>query len=223
MNRLDYKQAIKIDKRTYIQYYWSLLKIGHLFLFSFLPNNDYNIMIIKKSLFFFSFGLHYAVNALFFTDSMINKIYEMKGEYIFISQLPNIICSNLISIFINVIMKYLSLSGKDILKIRFFQNCENLDLKVAVIKKCIKIKFILFYILNFLFLFIFWFYVTCFCAVYQHTQLYLIKDTVISFGLSLIYPFGYYLMPGIFRIPSLRSETKNKECLYKISKLLQIF
>ena len=203
INDLVYKHAIKIDKRTYTQYYWSLLKTGHLFFFSFFPNNDYNIMAIKISLFFFSFGLHYTVNALFFTDSMMNTLYEIKGEgeYVLKYQIANIISSSAISIGINVIIKFLSLSGKDILKIRFLKKREKLGLKVAKIKKCIKIKFILFYILSFLFLFVFWFYVTCFCAVYPHTQLYLIKNTTISFCFSLIYPFGYYLIPGIFRIP----------------------
>ena len=41
LNSLEYKQAIKIDKRTYIQYYLSLLKISHLFIFSFIANNVY--------------------------------------------------------------------------------------------------------------------------------------------------------------------------------------
>ena len=109
------------------------------------------------------------------------------------------------------------------LKNALYKKNEIINSKIASIKKCIKIKFIFFYILNFIFLFIFWFYVSFFCAVYQNTQIYLIKDTVISFGLSLIYPFGYYSIPGIFRIPSLRSETNNKKFLYKLSLFLQLF
>ena len=66
LNRLQYKDAIKYDKRIYMQYYWSLLKIGDLFLFAFVRNNDYNSNIIKISLFFFSFSLYYTVNAFFF-------------------------------------------------------------------------------------------------------------------------------------------------------------
>ena len=68
MNKLDYKEALKIDKRTYLEYYWSLLKLGHLLIFSFITNNDYNLMIIKICLFFFSFALYYTINALFFDD-----------------------------------------------------------------------------------------------------------------------------------------------------------
>ncbi len=61
-----------------------------------------------------------------------------------------------------------------------------------------------------------------FCAIYDQTQNHLIKDTSISFGLSLIYPFGIYLIPGFFRIPSLADPKNKKECLYKFSRILQI-
>ena len=204
-----------------MEYYWSLLKIGNLFLFSFIPNNDYNSMVIKICLFFFSFGLYYTVNALFYTDSTMNKIYEDNVEYDFIYQIPKILYSNLICTLINLIVKILSLSEKDILKIKIIRINENLNQKVENIKHCLKIKFIFFYLISFLFLFIFWFYVSCFCVVYKNTQIYLIKDTLISFSLSLLYPLGYYLLPAMLRLFSLRN--KKSECIYKISLLLQSF
>ena len=41
INNLEYEEAIEMDKRTYLQYYFSLLKKKHLFLFTFFPTNDY--------------------------------------------------------------------------------------------------------------------------------------------------------------------------------------
>ena len=178
-------------------------------------------MILKMCIFFFSFGLYYTVNALFFTDSTMGKIYEDNGKYDFIYQIPKILYSNIICTVVNIIIKYLSLSEKDILKIKTISGKENIKVKIKEIKKCLLIKFILFYLISFILLIICWFYVSCFCTVYKNTQLYLIKDTLISFTLSLIYPFGYYLAPGILRIPSLRNKKKDKEFLYKISILLQ--
>ena len=40
LNDLDYKIAIKIDKRTYFQYYLSLIRTKHLLFFSFCPSFD---------------------------------------------------------------------------------------------------------------------------------------------------------------------------------------
>ena len=48
------------------------------------------------------------------------------------------------------------------------------------------------------------------------------KDTLISYGLSMLYPFAIYLAPGIFRIPALRAQKKDKEIMYKFSKILQL-
>ena len=63
----------------------------------------------------------------------------------------------------------------------------------------------------------FWYYISCFCSVYKNTQLILIKDTLISFGLSMLYPFGLNLLPGMFRIPALRAVNKNNKYLYQLS------
>ena len=53
--------------------------------------------------------------------------------------------------------------------------------------------------------------------------MHLLKDTLISIGLSLVFPFVIYLLPGIFRIPSLSIKNKKRECLYNFSKILQLF
>ena len=44
---------------------------------------------------------------------------------------------------------------------------------------------------------------------------------MISFGLSLLYPIGLCLIPGIFRCPSLRASKQDKECLYKFSQIIE--
>ena len=53
LDSLPYQIALKKDKRTYCQFYWSLLKKKQSILFSFCPNKDYNSQIIKLFLFFF--------------------------------------------------------------------------------------------------------------------------------------------------------------------------
>ena len=219
LNSLDYINALKYDKRTYFQYYFALIKINHILIFTFL-SNDQNSKIIKFCLFFFSFSLYLVANALFFNDSTMHKYYEDKGEYDFIYELPKIIYSSLGSSLISYLFKYLSLIDKNILVIKS-EKTINITDKINKEIKCMKIKFILFFTLSFIFLIFFWYYLTIFCAVYVKTQIILIKDTLISFCFSLFYPFLFGLFPGIFRINSLRTSKKNKPCLYKISTLIQ--
>ena len=220
LNNLDYKDALEIDKRTYFKYYISLIKKKQLLIFTFYPSNDYNSMIIKICLFLFSFVLYYTINALFFTDSTMHKIYEDEGAFNFFYHIPQILYSTIISSIINIIAKKLSLSENNVLTIKNEKNSENVDKKMEKVLKCLIIKFILFFIVCLLFLLLFWYYLACFCAVYKNTQYYLIKDTLISFSLSLLYPFGLNLLPGILRIPSLK--TNNREFMYKFSQIVQI-
>ena len=44
-----------------------------------------------------------------------------------------------------------------------------------------------------------------------------------SFGISLIYPIIINLIPGIFRIPALRSKKGDKSCMYKFSQVIEFF
>ena len=78
INTISYEEALENDKRTYFQFYISLLKLKHILIFTFNKNKDYNSYIIKLCLFLFSFPLCLATNALFFNDSTMNKIYPFK-------------------------------------------------------------------------------------------------------------------------------------------------
>ena len=220
LNNINYSQALILDKRTYCKYYWSLLREKELILFTFLNENDYNLKTIKIFLLFLSFSLYFTVNGFFFSDETMHKIYKNNGKYRIIHQIPIMVYSTLISITINLLLKKLSLTDHNILEFKQEKDFENASKKAKQILKCIKIKLAIFYSLNFLLVLFFWYFVSCFCGVYNNTQLILIKDTIISFCLSLIYPFGLNLIPGIFRISSLRAENKNKECLYKVSILI---
>ena len=66
------------------------------------------------------------------------------------------------------------------------------------------------------------YYITCFCGIYTNTQIHLLKDSFISFGLTLIYPFGIYLILDILRINALRTKKKDKKYNYDLSKLIQL-
>ena len=222
INSLTYELALIKDKRTYLQYYWSLLKQKHLLLFTFLPVNDFNLSSLKISLFILSFSLYFTINGFFFNDESMHKIYKENGAFNIICQIPQIIYSTFVSSIINLLLKTLSLSQKNILEIKKKKNLQIAIKESKKTKHCLQIKFIIFFILSFFLLLFFWYFISCFCGVYKNTQKILIKDTLISFGLSMLYPFGLNLLPGIFRIPSLRAKNKDKKCMYQVSGIIAL-
>ena len=152
----------------------------------------------------------------------MHKIYIDSGPFNLNYQIPYIFYSSLITVVINILIKFLALSEKPIILIKRIKSIENIDEKAKELISELKIKFIMFFIVTFIFLSSFCFYIACFCGIYINTQIHLIKDSLVGFGLSLVYPFFVCLIPGIFRIPSLKGKEGNKECLYKLSKIIQI-
>ena len=220
LNGLPYKIAVKNDKRSYCMYYISLIRTKHLLFFSFMPIFDYNSRILKIFLFFFNFTVNFVVNAIFFNDDTMHKIYSDKGDFDFIYNLPQILYSAAISGFINALIQAMALTSSSFINLKEKGNKNNIKKIAEETKTIIKIKAFLFFAVSIALLVAFWFYLGCFCAVYRNTQIHLIKDTLISFGTSMIYPFAIYIFPGIFRIPSLKK--KDSEFMYKFSKAIQI-
>ena len=222
LNQLKYLEAIKLDKRTYLQYYISLVCTNHILVFSFISKFDYNSKILKQFLFFFNFTVNFTVNALFFNDETMHKIYTDKGSFNFIYNIPQILYSSLITGFIIALIQTLALTDSYLINLKHYKDKRSVINKEKEVKKILIIKFVLFFFVCLILLIIFWFYLACFCSVYKNTQLHLIKDTLISFGTSMIYPLFIYLVPGIFRIIAINSKKRNKECMFKFSKLLQL-
>ncbi len=118
LNDLEYNVAVIIDKRTFSQYYCGLLRRKHILLSIFISKDDFNLIYIKIGLFYFGFCMYFTMNALFFTDKTMHKIYQDKGLFQIFGQLPHIIYSTFISAVINMIIKKFALSEKDVLELK---------------------------------------------------------------------------------------------------------
>ena len=178
--------------------------------------------MIKIDLFFISFVIYFTINALFFNDDTMHKIYEDEGKFDILYQLPQIAYSSLISAVLNILLKLLALSSSSILNFKKNKELISLEKRKKNLNTLINIKLFMYFIISTIFLIFFWYYLAMFCAIYKNTQIHLIKDTLISFWLSLVYPFIIYLLPGIFRIPSLSNPKKKKNFLYNLSQLCQM-
>ena len=220
INIISYEIALEYDKRTFFQYYISLIKVNYILIFTFKRSKDYNSYEIKICLFFFLFALYMFTNTMFFNDHMLHKIYEDRGKFNFIYVLPRMIYSVIICSIINIILKILVLSQNNILEIKNVKNKDKLSNKIINVVKCLRIKFFLYFLFSTIFLILSWFYLATFCIVYKNTQLYLLKVILISYSISLLYPFIIYLVPVIFRISGLKTTGK---CLYNYIKIVQHF
>ena len=218
LNFMNYEKALNNDCRTFSQYYFSLLLSKHVILLSFYLITDYNAKIIKVSLFILSFDIYFAVNTFFFNDTTIHQIYEDEGNYNISFFLPKIFLAFLISYFIILMIRYFSLSERYIIEIRKEEDQEKAFQLGIDSKRKIIIQYIIFYVGSFLFIILFWYYLSSFCAVFQNTQIFVIINTFISFCIGIIFPFLFNLIPGFIRIYSLKKKIKS---LYNFNIFLQ--
>ena len=152
LNSLDYDKALIYDKRSYFQYYCSLLKKKHLILFTFYPQNDYNLITLKISLFLLGFSLYFTINGFFFSDDSMHKVYIDRGIYNFVYQIPQILYSSVISDIINAILKILCLSEKNIIELKQETDETAFKEKSKNISQYLLKKFLIFFILSILLL-----------------------------------------------------------------------
>ena len=220
LNALDYKNALKLDKREYCEYYISLLKKKSLLLFVFFRNKDYNLVPVKISLFVVILSFNFCSSCFFFSDSALHKLYKEFGKYDFIYNIPQLIYSVILSALFRIFLFNLSLTASGLLKIKYENNVKSATNKSKEFIQNMKIRLFFYFLSSFIFMLFFCYFISCFCAVFHNAQKTLFKDTFISFGSSIFIRFILYLFPGFFRIQAIRAIKKDKDCLYKFSQIL---
>ena len=222
LNELEYIEATIYDKRSLFQLYWSTLKREHLLIFTFFNCNDYNLLSIKLSRFIILFIGDIALNVFFFSDDSMHKLFLNYGKYDIFQQIPQITYSTIISQLIEVFLCFLSLTDKYMYQFKSYLLSGKI-IKIKEIIRCIRLKINIFFLFTFIIFIFYWYIITVFCGVYRNTQITFIKDSLVSFSISLAYPFFIYFLTSIFRICSLRSSKKNMKCLYKLSYIIPFF
>ena len=217
LNEMNFDDSIKNDNRKFSEIYYSFLKYSQLFIFTFFNHSDYNLDLLKKQLFFFTFLNHLIFNIIFFNDNDVAYIYKHKKNFLshFFSK---IIYTFLICGLITFVLKFLCLTGRIVKKLANLKNEEKFKENIKIYKIIIIIKTILFQIICVFFTIFSWYYITVFFVIYRYSQIIIIELFLISFLLTMSYPFILCLIGALLRIFSLSHELK---IIFYISKIFQ--
>ena len=211
LNNMDYEKALKKDQRSFNEIYWSFLKRKQLFIFTFYTYTDYNLRIIKITLFLLFISFYFAFTALFFNDSLMRNIYRYRGNLDANKYIPNIISSSLCCLLMNLIINLISLNERDIYKIKKKPKL------LEQTKECIKIKILILFFISFVLIGLCWYYVSAFCAVFKNSQGHYFINVLIAFIVCNIWPFVICLITTSFRKYGF---IKKSSFLYRTSKIL---
>ena len=215
LNNADFDIAKKYDTRGYLKLYWSLLKLKQLIIFTFFTSTDYNLRVAKIVLFILFVSYYFAFTALFFNDSIMRQIYIYKGNTDAAVHVPNIILSSLCCLIMNFIVRFVSLTERDISKISCAK--ENRKELCDKTKKILKIKLIILFAISGALIALCWYYVAAFCAVFKNSQGHYFINVLIAFIVCNLWPCFTSLIPPIFRRIGLK---KNSRCMYTASQII---
>ena len=223
INMLPYSEALQKDKRTLCNFYCSFLKSRQLLIFIFA--NDNNSGIVKFCIFLFTFGICLGINTIFFDDPLIQSIYRLKGTYTIQSHITSKMATIIISAIITSILKsiifLISLTDVSVYEINDKNNKElNKEEKISNALVKVTSKSSAFFIINFVLIFICGIYAGSFCAIFTNTTLFLLVSAGVSFGIVMLLPLFYCIIPAFLRKTSLND--KGKEKLYKFSQFFEL-
>ena len=188
-----------------------------LIIFTFYTSTDHNLRIAKIALFILFVSFYFAFTALFFNDSIMRSIYIYKGNTDAAVHIPNIILSSLCCLIMNFIVRFVSLSERDISKINCENNEEVKNKLIVRTKKILKIKLIVFFAISGALIILCWYYVAAFCAVFKNSQGHYLINVLVAFIVCNIWPCVTSLIPPILRRYGL---DKNSPCMYKASQII---
>ena len=207
IERLEYKNALIYDERSFWQMYkYSILR-KHSVFFAFCFNSVEKLMNIKITILITTVIFNWGFNALYFTQNQQHKYFSNETVN-FLSRFPKIILSCISSIvlltLIDIIFSYDGLLHKTILETdkKKFNDLILKDIRT------IKIKIIIGYIITFLTSAFFWYYCASFCAVYPKYQYRWFRDSIQSYIISLCFPFFLTLVYIVFRYNGIKCKSK---------------
>ena len=217
-NDLEFDEACIIDRRNFFQFYWGYLQEEELILNTFIKKSFLELKSIRIIIFITGIAVDFALNALFYTDSLITTKYKNGGALDFIISFPKTLYSYIIGFIVGFLSKSLANEKKDVTSL--IQNEKNkveFNIMARTILRKLQRKLVLYFIINFMIILFFWYYTTAFCAVYSQTQMEWLKDGLTSFGISLGLPFVICLVFATMRSLALKYSIKS---MFKILKFL---
>jgi len=220
---LDFYSALKLDKRTFCEFYIDKL-IERQILIDTFYNKDYlRPRSIKILLFLLNINLYLVVNGLFFSDEYISELYFSNEEETFFSFFPRSIgrffYATLVGVIIGFIMDCIFVDEKKVKRIFLREKDNNMQLRyeISLVVREINKRYTVFIVICFFISVVSWYYISCLNNVYPGIRNEWIKSSITIMIITQILSIFFGLLETIIRSLSFRCKSE------KIYKLKQNF
>ena len=218
INNVPYLQALRIDKRSYLEIVISVFENEIGFLNIFCYKNPYSHYSLIISVYLFELLLDLAMNCFLYTDDVVSEKYHNDGSLSMFTSLSLSFISNIISSIAVIIISKLT-NYHEILELMFsyVKDKKKYFDNIIRISKYIKLRLGIFYFLQLGFIIIMTYYLFIFCAVYHQSQVSITLNYIIGALTSLAISAGLSIIISLLRILSFRYQSNR---IYNVSRYL---
>ncbi len=218
-NEMEYDEAIKYDRRNFIDMFKDYLFDNLILLNIFFEDDKYKPRSFKVIIYILIIDLYFVVNGLFYSESYIDELFFLEEEENFWSFVPRnierIVYTSIIGGTLNVIIEFLVVSGNSIKKLLN----KTKSIKPLIEGEISKISFkinksiIIFININIIIMLFSWYYISCFNNVYPYTKIEWIKSSIFIIILNNVMPIIYCFGISLLRYISIHCQS---ERIYKL-------
>ena len=182
-NELPFSQAVKVDKRNIISIFMSVI-VEKLELIN-LIFGEHKIIIVLIYQYILSLLIDLFLNAFLYTDEVVSNKYHNNGQLDLIVSLTLSVLSNIIN---SIICNFLNFSrGVEERLDQIMEIKKEFSYLFALNKfiKLLKIKVMLYFLLEILIICFSFYYIIIFCIIYSNSQISLLTNYLMSLVESL--------------------------------------
>ena len=216
---MDYDDAIKLDKRTFCEFFNEKLKVKLAIINAFCNKENLTPMSIKIILLCLNIDLYFVINGLFFDDEYLSSLFHSEEKETFFSFIQRSI-SRFFYMFIvgkvvGIIVDCIFFEERKIKRIfkREKENPIQLKYEISLAEKSIKSRYAIFIVICFFISIISWYYISCFNNTYPGVKIEWIKSSVLNIIVMQILSILIAFLQAILRELSFQ---------YKMEKLFKI-
>ena len=224
-NELDdmiYEDAVQYDKRQFTKVFSRNILQKMFFTGPFMSIHAIEPFFVRLLTFFLLLALYYTLNALFFSEAYITNTFASeennKVKFFIKHELPMCILAAFIGTIVTALIMVFAFSRRRFMTvIEEEKDHENFLKRTRKVMRCLKIRLVIFVVLDVILMLVFWYYVSAFGAVYQKSQIPLLIGMVITVVFVLIFQIIYALIVTLMRYIGLKCKCL---CLYTLSTYL---
>jgi hypothetical protein len=223
LNEMEHYDAMIYDSRSFCQIYWNQLKQKQSFINTFIDIDVLEVFPIKAICFILSVALLFTLNAMLYSEEAISEKFNQKGKHnefkkLFTDEITRVVYISMISIVIEYIIDCLFSGKRRILTvIKRESDEEKMKEECLDTIHSMKIKNVVFLIVNYMIMLFFWYYISAFCNCYRNTVTSWIISCLLTWAILMLLPFVICLLVAGLRVIGLKCKS---EVLYKLSTCL---